>query len=117
MKIQNKEIFQIHAEYCRVLANPKRLMIMACLDRQELSVGELAEIIGSPMSTVSQHLNVLKNKYLVASRKEGQSVYYHPTDRRIMDACQIIRTVLIDIMMKRREIAHEIDPNEVIVES
>ena len=117
MKIQNKEIFLIHAEYCRVLANAKRLMIMACLDRGELSVGQLAEIIGSPLSTVSQHLNVLKNKHLVESRKEGQTVYYRPTDARIMDACRLIRTILIDNMKKRGEIAREMDRNEVIIDS
>jgi len=31
MKVQNVELFQIHADYFRVLANSKRLMIMACL--------------------------------------------------------------------------------------
>jgi ArsR family transcriptional regulator len=91
-------------------------MIMACLDRREMSVGELAEAIESPLSTVSQHLSVLKNKHLVASRKEGQTVIYSPTDSRIMDACRLIRTVLIDGMKRRGEIAHEIDPSGVIEE-
>jgi len=114
MKIQNPELFTIHAEYCRVLANPKRLMIMACLERREMSVGELAETIETPLSTVSQHLSVLKNKHLVSSRKEGQTVFYSPTDTRIMDACRTIRRVLIDGMKRRGEVAHEIDPNAVI---
>ncbi len=48
MKVRNLEIFEIHAAYCRVLANPLRLAIMACLDKRELSVGELAEILGAP---------------------------------------------------------------------
>jgi ArsR family transcriptional regulator len=116
MKVQNIELFQIHADYCRVLANSKRLMIMACLDKKEMSVGEIAECIGTPLSTVSQHLSVLRNKQLVKSRKEGQSVFYSPTDRRIMDACRIIRMVLIDGMKKRGEIAQEIDPDQVIVD-
>ena len=116
MKVQNVELFQIHADYCRVLANSKRLMILACLEKKEMSVGEVAECIGVPLSTVSQHLSVLKNKQLVQSRKEGQSVFYSPTDRRIMDACRIIRTVLIDGMKKRGEIAQEIDPDQVIVD-
>ena len=109
MKIQNIQLFQIHADYCRVLANPKRLMILACLEKKEMSVGEIADCIGSPLSTVSQHLSVLRNKHLVESRKEGQTVFYSPTDRRIMDACRLIRTVLIDAMKKRGEIAHEIE--------
>ena len=117
MEIRNRELFQIHSEYCRVLANPTRLMILACLDKREMNVGELSAAVGSPLSTVSQHLNILKNKHLVKSRKEGQTVYYSHTDTRIMVACRLIRTVLIDGMKKRGEIAQEINPDEVIIDT
>ena len=116
MKIQNLEIFEIHASYCRVLASPVRLAILACLDKKELSVGELAEIIGSPLSTVSRHLSALKGKHLVTARKDGHKVFYSPTDRRIVEACRLIRTVLIDGMKTRGEIAMEIKPDEIIVD-
>ena len=116
MEIQNREIFQIHAEYCRVLSNSKRLMILACLEKREMSVGELAESIGSPLSTVSQHLSVLKNKHMVASRREAQTIIYRPTDLRVMEACRMIRAVLTDGMKKRGEIAQEFDPSNVIAD-
>lgn len=108
------EIFEIHASYCAVLANPKRLAIMACLDRKEMSVGELAEAIDSPMSTVSRHLALLKNKHLVQMRKEGTSVFYSPADRRILEACAMIRSVLMEIMKSRGLIAQELDIDNII---
>ena len=72
---------------------PLRLAILACLDKKELSVGELAEVLGVPLSTVSRHLSALKSKHLVLARKEGHKVFYTPADRRIVDACSLIRTV------------------------
>lgn len=110
VKIGNPELFQLHAEFCRTLANAKRLMILTLLSQGEKSVGELADAIGCAMSTVSQHLTVLKTKHAVASRKEGQTVYYHITDPRLIEACLLTRTVLLDGMRRRGEIADQIDP-------
>ena len=42
-------------------------------------------------------------------RKEGTTVFYSPADRRIIDACQTIRTVLIESMKKRGLVAEELD--------
>jgi ArsR family transcriptional regulator, virulence genes transcriptional regulator len=114
MKVRNYEIFEIHAAYCRALASPKRLAIMACLDRREMSVSELADTLGIPLSSVSRHLSLMKNKHLVISRQEGTKVFYRPADKRIVDACSLIRTVLIDGMKKRGEIALGIDSQEII---
>ena len=116
MEIRNYEIFEIHAVYCRALASPKRLAILACLDRREMSVSELAQSLNSPMSTVSRHLSVMKDKHLVMSRHEGTKVFYSVADRRIVKACTLIRTVLIDNMKKRGELALELNPDEIIVD-
>ncbi len=115
MKVENFEIFEIHAAYCRALASPKRLAILACLDRREMSVGELADACSAPLSTISRHLSVMKDKHLVIARQEGTRVYYRPADSRIVAACSLIRTVLIDGMKKRGELIREIDPEEMII--
>ena len=116
MKVRNFEIFEIHAAYCRALASPYRLAILACLDRREMSVGELAETLGAPLSSVSRHLGKLKDKHLVIARKDGHKVFYRPADSRIVAACSLIRTVLIDGMKKRGELVQEIDPDGIIAD-
>lgn len=98
------------------MAHAKRLAILACLDRKELSVGELAETLDAPLSTISRHLGELKGKHLVISRQEGHRVFYRAADPRIVQACQLIRQVLIDGMKKRGDIAQEIDPDDIIVD-
>ena len=113
MKIRNNEIFQLHADFCKMLANPKRLMILALLSKRELSVGELADSMDTAMATVSQHLAALRGKNIVEARKDGQTVYYRTTDPRLIEACIAIRTILLDGMKKRGEIAKEIEVDPV----
>ena len=45
---------------------------------------------------MSQHLRVLKERRLVASRKDGQTVYYHVTNQKFMQACALIRQALVE---------------------
>jgi len=116
MKVRNPEIFHLHADFCKILANPTRLMIMAILAHGEMSVGELASTCDIALPAVSQHLKILKNHHMVESRKEGHSVFYKATDPRLMEACILIRTVLLDGMRKRGEIANMIDPAGVAVD-
>lgn len=108
MKSEHIELFSLHADFCRTLGNPKRLMILDCLSRRESSVGEIAEAIQVPLTNVSQHLNILRSANIVRSRKEGQMVYYSLVDDRITLACATIRSVLLDNMRERGQIAGNI---------
>ena len=116
MKIKNKEIFKIHSEVCKTLANPNRLMILALLAKKEMSVGEIVEVLGIHLANVSQHLGTLRAKNIIKSRKDGQMVYYSLVDKRLIEACNMIRLVLLDNMKKRGQIAKDFDPLNVIVE-
>ena len=108
------DIFELHADLCKTLSNPKRLMMLALLGKQEMSVGEIAQVIAVPLSNVSQHLALLKAQNLVLTRKDGQTVFYRLADRRILQACTLIRSVLLDRMKERGQVAQEIDPRYVV---
>jgi DNA-binding transcriptional ArsR family regulator len=64
------------SELLKALANRHRLLIVCQLVEKERSVGELAEFLGIRDSTVSQHLALLRRDGLVASRREGQTIWY-----------------------------------------
>ena len=108
------DIFDLHASLCGTLANPTRLKILALLGKQERKVGELAEIIGVSPSNVSQHLAILSSRGLVLARKQAQTVFYRLADRRIIRACSLIRSVLLDEMASHGKIAQETDPRYVV---
>ena len=64
------------AESLAVLADPVRLRLLHLLDRQELAVLELADVLQLPQSTVSRHLKVLAGPGFVSSRAEGTANFY-----------------------------------------
>lgn len=65
----------------KVLANQFRLLVLCYLaENDELSVGELVDLVGLSQSALSQHLAKLREEGLVATRKEAQTVYYRICD-------------------------------------
>ena len=91
-----KVVYRMHAELCKALANEHRQAILHAIGDGEKCVGDLAAEIGISVHNVSQHLRVLKERRLVASRKEGQTVYYRVTNMKFIEACALIRQALVE---------------------
>ena len=68
--------FETAATTLKMLADPTRLRILWALLHGEHSVNELAAHVGSPASTVSQHLAKLRLAKLVRTRRHGTQVFY-----------------------------------------
>lgn len=68
------------ARLLRALANERRLMILCQLTEGELSVGQLQPLVGLSQSALSQHLAVLRDEGIVATRREAQSIWYRIAD-------------------------------------
>ena len=68
----------------RTIANENRLLLMCQLSQGEKSVGELEQILGIRQPTLSQQLGILRNKGLVATRREGKQIIYSVSDVRAM---------------------------------
>ena len=89
-------VFRAHAELCQALANEHRLAILHALSQGEKCVSDIAAEIDISVHNVSQHLRLLKERGLVASRKEAQTVYYSITNFKFIQACTLIRQALIE---------------------
>lgn len=68
------------ARLLRAMANERRLMILCQLTDRERSVGELVPLVGLSQSALSQHLAVLREEGVVATRREAQTVWYRIAD-------------------------------------
>ena len=68
------------AALMKALANEKRLMILCHLRDGESSVGGLQAHVGLSQSALSQHLALLREEGVVATRREGQTVWYRIAD-------------------------------------
>ncbi len=69
----------------RLLADPSRLRLLLLLEREELSVAELQEILATGQSRISTHLAQLRQAGLVEDRKQGKNSLYRLKDRQIID--------------------------------
>lgn len=63
-------------DHLGVLSDPIRARLLFALERQELTVGELCEVLGVPQSTASRHLRHLVDASWIEPRREGNRNYY-----------------------------------------
>ncbi len=89
------ERYRQHADICKVLTDPKRLMLLDTLRGGERSVGELAVTIGVTLPNASQHLAVLRAAGLVDGRRTGTTVNYRLAEPAITEACDIIHGIVM----------------------
>lgn len=64
------------AKLLKVMSNERRLMILCHLLEGEKSVGELERLVGLRQSPLSQHLALLREAGIVATRRNAQTIYY-----------------------------------------
>jgi len=69
----------LRAQVFKALAHPSRLIIVDVLAEASRCVGDLTDLVGADVSTVSRHLSVLKNAGIVQDEKRGAQVYYSLT--------------------------------------
>lgn len=77
--------FRKGAEVFKALSNPNRLLIIDTLSRGERCVADLTELVGLDMSTVSNHLSVLRGVGLVRDERRGTQVFYALKDPCVMN--------------------------------
>lgn len=101
-------LFELHSQLCKIFASPARLKILNALRKQELSVGELEEILKLKQANISQHLAILRQRGIVKTRREGATIYYSLSDIRIIKAFDIIKEMLMDQLTKTIKLSRDL---------
>ncbi len=108
-KALRDEIDQLHAEICHCLADSKRIAMLYALSERRRNVGELAETLGMNRATVSRHLKVLRERSMVTTERDGVSIYYSLADHRVIEALDLLREVLAQILAQRKTLAEALE--------
>lgn len=77
----------------KAMSHPLRLKILCTLGDQEVSVQEIVDYVGTSQSNISQHLAILRDKGILASRKDANRVYYRVSDFRTLQLIGMMREV------------------------
>jgi DNA-binding transcriptional ArsR family regulator len=90
----NEEHTTLTANALKAMAHPLRWKILCTLGNTELSVGEIVEKTGTSQSNISQHLEQLRNKNILVSRKEANRIFYRIRNDQLLELIGTMRTVL-----------------------
>ena len=96
-------IFKLQADICKIFANDKRLNIINLLKEKEMSNHELMQATGLSKVMMSQHMNVLKSKGVIVARREGVQLYYQIANPKIIQACNLMREVLMEQLVENEK--------------
>ena len=77
----------------KAMSHPLRLKILCTLGEQEVSVQDIVENVGTSQSNISQHLAILRDKGILAARKDANRVYYRVSDSRTLRLISMMREV------------------------
>ncbi|MCC6805506.1 MAG: winged helix-turn-helix transcriptional regulator [Anaerolineae bacterium] len=99
-----QELHLVHEQVCDALGSPIRLMIFYALSSGSRYVSDLADELDLPQPTVSRHLKVLRERGLVTTRRDGPAVYYELADARVIQALELMRSVLRDRLHRQAQI-------------
>ncbi|MBI5361158.1 MAG: helix-turn-helix transcriptional regulator [Planctomycetes bacterium] len=96
MKNIDGQLYELHAEMCKVFTSAKRLEVINALRNGEKSVGILVKELRISQANLSQHLGILREKGVVKTRREGTTVFYSLAFPKIIKAFDIIREMLME---------------------
>jgi DNA-binding transcriptional ArsR family regulator len=99
------DIDELQASLLRSLASAHRLRILHLLGEHPCEVNEVARELGMSQATASQHLGAMRGAGLVEAVRDGRTVSYRLTDPQILDACGLMRAVLVRRLSRLGDLA------------
>lgn len=100
-----EDLFELHADVCKIFSSAKRLEIINTLKEKERSASELIAKTGLSKANLSQHMSILRSKGVIVTRKEGLNVYYRIANPKIIQACNLMREVLLEQLKEKGKMA------------
>ncbi len=90
--IANEEDIHLASRSLKAMAHPLRLKILCILGgSSEVSVQDIVDQVGTSQSNISQHLSILRDRGILASRKDANKVYYRLGDQKILRLISSLR--------------------------
>lgn len=94
--LTNERDMYVASRALKAMGHPLRLKILCILAQAtEISVQDLVDRVGTSQSNISQHLSILRDKNILASRKDANKVYYRLGDHKIIQLMETMRAAFI----------------------
>lgn len=93
----HEEHIEIAARALKAISHPLRLKILCVVGDQEVCVQDIVDAVGTSQSNISQHLAILRDKGVLATRKDANRVFYRVADQRTLQLIVMMREVFCGI--------------------
>ena len=113
----DKDLYRRHADFCKVISHPTRLQIIDLLHGGEMSVTDLANRLQVTVGNLSQHLNLMRQRRVLDSHKQGNSVIYRLANPKMIKACCLIREILFEQMQDDARLLKQMDRSRAFEET
>lgn len=100
----NNSIFDIQADFCKVMGSATRLQIIHMLREHPMSVNTIAQSTGFGQSLISRQLSALRNAGVVQCQRQGNETIYQLSDTHIAEVCDLVRKVLTTQIQKQLDV-------------
>lgn len=91
--LARQEDIELAARSLKAMSHPLRLKILCTLGSMEVSVQGIVDNVGTSQSNISQHLAILRDKGILASRKDANRVYYRVSDARTLRLIDMMQEI------------------------
>ena len=88
-----EEDIDVASRSLKAISHPLRLKILCIIGQNEVSVLDIVEVVGTSQSNISQHLAILRDKGILASRKDANRVFYRVSDERTLKLIGMMQEV------------------------
>lgn len=111
------DIDELQASLLRTLASAHRLRVLHLLGERPCEVNEIARELGMSQAAASAHLGAMRNAGLVEATRDGRSVNYQLSDPQILDACGLMRAVLVRRLSRLGDLAASVHETPIVFAS
>lgn len=101
-------LYQLKADFFKTLGHPIRIRVLELLSQREHAVAELLPEVGVEPAHLSQQLAVLRRANLVATRKQGSTVYYRLTSPQVAELLAVARSILSGVLAGQAELLQDL---------
>ena len=103
-----EQVALLHSQFCSGLADQSRMLIVYELSDEPRCVNELVERLSMAQPVVSRHLKILRERGIVVAEREGRSVTYSLADDRIVQALDLLRSIIADQLTAQAHIVESL---------
>jgi ArsR family transcriptional regulator len=101
-------LHQLKAEFFKTLGHPVRIRVLELLSEREHAVAEMLPEVGVEAANLSQHLALLRRTGLVATRRQGSSVFYSLTSPEVAELLRVARRILTGVLAGQAELLEDL---------